>query len=537
MINLKPYHPLPRSVIVSERLKVCSFFYIIRFINEYRNTNHDKEWNELGVTLSKGQKVDLTKSHPGLQNVVVGLGWDIANNGTNFDLDASTFLLGQSGKVQSDQDFIFYNNPSGGNGSIIYSGDNRSGAGERDDEQIRIDLQRVPSHIHRIAFTITIHDAQVKQQNFGQISNSYVRIFNERTNEELLRFNLGRDFTVETAIVAAELYRHNGEWKFNAIASGFQGGLAALCRNFGVSVDDAPAQVPPVPQSLFNNNNQNQFNNNQNQFNNNQNNFPNQNSFKPNQNTTNPYQQNQNQQQSIHLQPESSYSQPAFGYPTQTSSSSTNRTYGDDIHCPRCNSSNVRTGQKGFGLGKAAIGGLILGPVGLLGGFIGKNQLKFTCNSCGNNWSPNQTDITEWANQSKRKAQELFKKYKSQDVLEAVVAACALVSMADGYLDATERQKMIEFVNTSEELRVFDSNKVIQRFNYFVSKIEADRMIGRAEAFRALGKVRTKPEIARLVARYCIAIGYADGNFDHSEMQMVSDICRELGLNPGEFLS
>lgn len=488
----------------------------------------------VGVTLSKGQKVDLTKSHPGLQNVVVGLGWDIAHNGSNFDLDASTFLLGASGKVQSDQDFIFYNNPSGGNGSINYSGDNRSGAGERDDEQIRIDLQRVPSHIHRIAFTITIHDAQMKHQNFGQISNSYVRIFNEQTNEELLRFNLGRDFTVETAIVAAELYRHNGEWKFNAIASGFQGGLAALCRNFGVSVDDpAPENTPPVQQNLFNNH-QNQFNN-QSQYSS-QNQYNNQPSYNQNSYSSNPYQQNQ-QHERIHLQPESSYSQPAFGYPTQTSHGSTNRTYGDDIHCPRCSSTNIRTGQKGFGLGKAAIGGLILGPVGLLGGFIGKNQLKFTCNSCGNSWSPNQTDYAEWANQSKRKAQELFNRYKSQDVLEAVVAACALVSMADGYLDAMERQKMVEFIHSSEELRVFDSNKVLQRFNYFVSRIEADRMIGRAEAFRALGKIRTKPEIARLVARYCIAIGYADGNFDHNEMQMVSDICRELGLNPGEFLS
>jgi tellurium resistance protein TerD len=109
--------------------------------------------------------------------------------------------------------------------------------------------------------------------------------------------------------------------------------------------------------------------------------------------------------------------------------------------------------------------------------------------------------------------------------------------MADGYLDASERQKMIEFVNSSEELRVFDTNKVIQKFNFFIAKLENDRMLGRAEAFRALGKIRTKPEIARLVARYCIAIGYADGNFDNNEKQMVSDICRELGLNPAEFLS
>lgn len=478
--------------------------------------------NVLGVTLRKGQKVDLTKSHPGLKMVVAGLGWDVSQSNSHYDLDASAFLLGPSGKVQSDLDFVFYNNPTGGNGSIIFSGDNRTGAGANDDEQIKIELDKVPPAIHRIAFTITIHDAHVKQQNFGQVSNAYVRIFNALTNEELIRFDLGQNFTVETAIVAAELYRHNGEWKFNAIASGFQGGLAALCRNFGVNVDDEPSQ--PHYSTQLNNPSSNQS---QQPYNHSGFNQPQQPLANSNSGFNQPIQQ-QSQ----------AYNPPAYGQPGQHQAPPAVQAYGGEhISCIRCGSANVRSGEKGFGIGKAAIGGLILGPIGLLGGFIGKNQLKFTCNNCGNSWSPNQTDYAQWANQQKRKAQELFNRFKSQDVMDAVVAACALVALADGRLDEAERQKMIEFVNQSEELKVFDTQKVIQQFNLHVQRIERDPVIGRAEAFKALGRIRSKPEIARLVARYCIAIGFADGHFDANEQQTVSQICMELGLNPQEFLS
>ncbi|MBS4215950.1 TerD family protein [Neobacillus rhizophilus] len=192
----------------------------------------------MAISLSKGQKVDLTKTNPGLSKVVVGLGWDTNkyDGGNDFDLDSSVFLLGENGKVTTESDFVFYNNPQGAGGAVVHTGDNRTGAGDGDDEQVNINLSAIPANIQRIAFTITIHDAGSRNQNFGQVSNSYARIFNEETGQELIRYDLGEDFSIETAIVVGELYRHNGEWKFSAIGSGYQGGLAALATDFGLQV-------------------------------------------------------------------------------------------------------------------------------------------------------------------------------------------------------------------------------------------------------------------------------------------------------------
>lgn len=190
------------------------------------------------VSLAKGQKVDLTKSNPGLSKVIVGLGWDTNkyDGGNDFDLDTSAFLIGSNGKTLSDGDFIFYGNLNHTSGSVSHLGDNRSGEGEGDDEQIQVDLSKVPSNIEKIAFTVTIHEAVERGQNFGQVSNAFIRVFNEDTNEELIRYDLSEDYSIETAIVVGELYRHNNEWKFAAIGSGFEGGLGALCNNFGINV-------------------------------------------------------------------------------------------------------------------------------------------------------------------------------------------------------------------------------------------------------------------------------------------------------------
>ncbi|MDU1201691.1 MAG: TerD family protein [Clostridiales bacterium] len=192
----------------------------------------------MAITLSKGQKVSLTKGNPGLKNIVVGLGWDTNkyDGGFDFDLDSAAFLLGENDKVNSDSDFIFYNNLKHSSGAVQHLGDNLTGEGDGDDEQVKLDLSLVPQNVNKIAFTVTIHEAQERRQNFGQVNNSYVRVVNADTNQELLKYELGEDFSIETAVVVCEIYRHNGEWKFNALGSGFEGGLEALCKNFGVNV-------------------------------------------------------------------------------------------------------------------------------------------------------------------------------------------------------------------------------------------------------------------------------------------------------------
>ena len=192
----------------------------------------------MSISLAKGQKVDPTKGNPALKYVMVGLGWDVNayDSGVSFDLDAAAFMLGENGKCPTEKEFIFYGNLAHSSESVTHMGDNLTGEGDGDDEQIMVDLSSIPANISKIAFTVTIYDCDARRQNFGQVSNSFIRIVDRDSNTELVRYDLGEDFSIETAIVVGELYRHNGEWKFNAIGSGFQGGLAALCAHFGIDV-------------------------------------------------------------------------------------------------------------------------------------------------------------------------------------------------------------------------------------------------------------------------------------------------------------
>ncbi|KAB2330206.1 TerD family protein [Cytobacillus depressus] len=192
----------------------------------------------MAIQLAKGQRIDLTKTNPGLTKALIGLGWDTNKyqGGHDFDLDASAFLVDANNRCQNDLDFVFYNNLQHPSGAVVHTGDNRTGEGEGDDEQLIVDFTKIPSYVDRIGITVTIHDADGRQQNFGQVSNAFVRLVDESNNQELLRFDLGEDFSIETAVVICELYRHGNDWKFNAIGSGFSGGLASLCRNYGLQV-------------------------------------------------------------------------------------------------------------------------------------------------------------------------------------------------------------------------------------------------------------------------------------------------------------
>ncbi|OOS02071.1 chemical-damaging agent resistance protein C [Canicola haemoglobinophilus] len=191
----------------------------------------------MAISLSKGQNVSLSKTAPSLKNVLIGLGWDArSTDGQDFDLDASIFLVGENGKVLSDSHFIFYNQLLSPCGAVEHTGDNLTGDGDGDDESVIVRLDQVQTSVKSLFVTVTIHDADARKQNFGQVSNAFVRLVNHETGEEVVRFDLSEDYSTETAMVFGEVYRHNGEWKFRAIGQGYAGGLYALCQQYGVNV-------------------------------------------------------------------------------------------------------------------------------------------------------------------------------------------------------------------------------------------------------------------------------------------------------------
>lgn len=191
----------------------------------------------MSVSLSKGGNVSLSKEAPGLSNILIGLGWDVrATDGAAFDLDASCFLLNADGKVRSDGDFIFYNNLKSSDGSVEHTGDNLTGEGDGDDEAVKVDLSRVPADVTKIAVAVTIHDGEARRQNFGSVSNAFVRIVDSSNGKEITRYDLTEDSSTETAMIFGEVYRHGEEWKFRAVGQGFAGGLGPMAKHFGVNI-------------------------------------------------------------------------------------------------------------------------------------------------------------------------------------------------------------------------------------------------------------------------------------------------------------
>jgi tellurium resistance protein TerD len=191
----------------------------------------------MGVSLAKGGNVSLTKEAPGLTAVIVGLGWDVrSTTGADFDLDASALLCNEAGRVVSDQHFVFFNNLRSPEGSVEHSGDNLTGGGDGDDEQIKVDLAAVPANVTKVVFPVSIYDADARLQNFGQVRNAFIRIVNQADGTEVARYDLSEDASSETAMVFGELYRNGADWKFRAIGQGYASGLRGIATDYGVNV-------------------------------------------------------------------------------------------------------------------------------------------------------------------------------------------------------------------------------------------------------------------------------------------------------------
>lgn len=191
----------------------------------------------MAINLQKGQNVSLNKEAPGMTHIHAGLGWDTQQfAGADFDLDVMLFLLGENEKVVSDQHFVFYNNLESPDGAVVHTGDNLTGEGEGDDEVVNLDLSRVAANVHKIVFTVNIHDAAQRKQNFGMVKNAFIRLVDKKNDQEIIRYDLSEDFSIETSIMVAEIYRRNGEWKFKATGVGTQDGLVGICRLYGINV-------------------------------------------------------------------------------------------------------------------------------------------------------------------------------------------------------------------------------------------------------------------------------------------------------------
>lgn len=191
----------------------------------------------MAVNLTKGGRISLNKEAPGLKKILIGLGWDTnaSDTGADFDLDASVFLLDSNAKVANEKDFVFYNNLSSNDGSVVHTGDNRTGEGDGDDESIKVDLSKISSSIKEIAIVVTIHEAAQRKQNFGMVRNAFIRLVNDETNTEIVRYDLEEDYSTETGLLFGRLYFKDNEWKFSAVGTGYKEGLDGFCKQFGLN--------------------------------------------------------------------------------------------------------------------------------------------------------------------------------------------------------------------------------------------------------------------------------------------------------------